>query len=277
MINNKTIEVIENSDVFKKNVSILASTLKTVRFDAGQELLTELLLNRLDNNIEAMTAEVSKSIVFSRKDLQRNYYKEQAKVSEYEIEYEIEYDNELLENIPELVSGSTYLKDYNVDDNDTFNLIISLFRKDQQNLVARLILRGAKDTQEFYGDSDSVFNQKVKRVTQYAVTHQAKFKQALKTPYDLELEQMSRNIDEFFNIYESEFTTNKQVKDFFVKHQDEYTFARALDAVHYEGLLFDDFKGYKERSSFLIELNYQQQLLLYLIARRNAEKGRQTP
>jgi len=259
-------------DSFKMNVNTLANTLHTTKQDASQELLIELFTNRLDNVTE-VTPKVQRDITFARKDVERSYYKE----LKDQQKYTIDYDGELLENLPEELESNSYLKDYNVDDNDTFNLIVSLFRKDQQNLVARLILRGATDTQEFYGDSDSVFNQKVKRVTQYAVTHQAKFKQALKTPYDLELEQMSRNIDEFFNIYESEFTTNKQVKDFFVKHQDEYTFSRALDVVRYEGLLFDDWKGYTERTDFLLELNYQQQVLLDLIARRNSEKGRQVP
>lgn len=266
-INNETIEVITSSEVFKKNVSILASTTHTTRQDAEQELLVELFLSRLDDNITEVDTATSKSVVFARKDLQRDYYTDLAKQQKYEVEY----DNELLENVAELVSTNSYLKEYEID-NDKFNLIVSLFHSTQQNFVARLLLTGQESTQEFTHDSTKVFNQKLSRVEQYARTHQGKFRAKLLTPYILELQAMSDAIDEFFSLYEAqpELISNEELTKYFTAHQDLYPFAEALDVVHYQGKLFNDWRGYKERSSFLIELNHQQQVLLDTIAERKA-------
>lgn len=269
-INNETIEVITRSEVFKKNVSILASITHMTRQDAEQELLVELFLSRLDDNITEMDTATSKSIVFARKDLERDYYTDLSKQQKYEVAY----DSELLENVAELVSANSYLKDYEID-SDKFNLIVSLFHSTQQGFVARLLLTGQEATQDFTHDSAKVFNQKMSRVEQYARAHQGKFRTKLLTPYDLELKAMSDAIDEFFDLYQSDpnLISNKVVKDYFTSHQDMYPFSEALDVVHYQGKLFDDWRGYKERSSFLIELNHQQQVLLDKIAERKSQRG----
>lgn len=273
MINftNKTIKVIESSDSFKANSATLASTLHTTLADANQEILIELLTNRLDDNITEMTDKVSRDITFARKDVERAYYKQLKEQQKYEIDY----DGTLLENLPELLDNSSYLGDYGLDDNDTFNKLISLFHSTQQGFVARLLLTGAEETQKFTGDSKKVFNQKLKRVENYAIQHQAMFHQALKTPYDNELEIMVKNIDTFFDLYEADksLIDNKQLTKYFTAHQDEYTFANALDKIHYQGLLFDDWRNYSERTDFLLELNYQQQELIHLIDARSAQRA----
>lgn len=273
-ITNKTIQVIASSNSFKANSLTLASTLHTTLADAGQEILIELLTNRLDDNIDEITDKVSRDITFARKDVERAYYrqlKEQQK-------YEIDYDGTLLENLPELLDDSSYLADYGLDDNDTFNKLISLFHSTQQGFVARLLLTGAKETQKFTGDSTKVFNQKLKRIENYAIQHQARFHQALKTPYDNELEVMIKNIDTFFELYEADpsLIDNKELTKYVTAHQDEYTFANALDKVHYQGKLFDNWRNYSERTEFLLELNGQQQEVIHLIDTRSAQRAIQT-
>lgn len=273
-ITDRTIKVIESSDSFKANSATLASTLHTTLADANQEILIELLTNRLDDNITEMTDKVSRDITFARKDVERAYYKQLKEQQKYEIDY----DGTLLENLPELLDNSSYLGDYGLDDNDTFNKLISLFHSTQQGFVARLFLTGAEETQKFTGDSTKVFNQRLKRIENYAIQHQAMFHQALKTPYDNELEIMVKNIDTFFDLYEADpsLIDNKQLTKYFTAHQDEYTFARAFDSVHYQGLLFDDWRNYSERTDFLLELNYQQQELIHLIDARSAQRAIQT-
>jgi len=268
MINNDTIKLIQSSESFQMNSATLANTLHTTKQDAGQEILIELYTNRLDDNITEVDSKVSRDITFARKDVERAYYKELKEQQEHEVDY----DATLMENLAELVSTNSYLKDYDID-NDKFNLIVSLFHSTQQAFVARLLLTGEESTMNFFDDSQKTFNRKLSRVENYARTHQGKFRSKLLVPYDLELQAMSDAIDEFFNLYDSEFVSNKQVKDYFVSHQDMYPFAEALDKVHYQGLLFDDWRGYTERTDFLLELNYQQQVLLDQIAVRKAERG----
>lgn len=273
-ITNETIQVIESSDSFKANQATLASTLHTTLADAGQEIMISLLTNRLTDNITKMTDKVSRDITFARKDVERDYYKQLKEAQKYEINY----DETLLENLPEILNDSSYLGDYGLDDNDTFNKLISLFHSTQQGFVARLLLTGSEETQKFTGDSTKVFNQKLKRIENYAIQHQARFHQALKTPYDNELEIMVKNIDTFFDLYEAdpELIDNKELTKYFTAHQDEYTFANALDKVRYQGLLFDDWRNYSERTEFLLELNYQQQELIHLIDTRSAQRAIQT-
>lgn len=273
-ITNKTIQVIQSSESFKANSATLASTLHTTVEDAGQEILIELLTNRLDENIDEMTDKVSRDITFARKDVERAYYKQLKEQQKYEVDY----DGTLLENLPELLDANSYLGGYELDDNDTFNLLISQFHSTQQGFVARLLLTGAKATQKFTGDSTKVFNQKLKRIENYAIQHQARFHQVLKTPYDNELAIMIKNIDTFFELYESdpELITNQEITKYFTKHQNEYSFATALDKVRYQGKLFDDWRNYSERTDFLMWLNGQEQELIHLIDTRNAQRAIQT-
>lgn len=233
-----------------------------------------MLTNRLDDNIDEMTDLVSRDITFARKDVERAYYKQLKEQQKYEVDY----DGTLLENLPELLDANSYLGDYGLDDNDTFNLLISQFHSTQQNFVSRILLTGAEETKAFTGDSTKVFNQKLKRIENYATQHQARFHQVLKTPYDNELEIMVKNIDTFFELYESdpELITNKEITKYFTKHQNEYSFENALDKVRYQGKLFDDWRNYSERTDFLLELNYQQQELIHLIDTRNAQRAIQT-
>lgn len=271
-ITNQTIKVIESSDSFKANSATLASTLHTTLSDSNQEILIELLTNRLTDNITEMTDKVSRDITFARKDVERAYYKQLKEQQKYEI------DGALLENLPELLDDSSYLGDYGLDDNGVFTKLVSVFYSTQQGFVARLLLTGAEETQKFTGDSTKVFNQKLKRIENYAIQHQARFHQALKTPYDNELEIMVKNIDTFFDLYEADpsLIDNKELTKYCASHQDEYTFANALDKVHYQGLLFDDWRNYSERTDFLLELNYQQQELTHLIDARSAQRAIQT-
>lgn len=270
MINNRTIEVIENSDVFKKNVSIMTSTMGIDRQEAEATLLYDLFMNRLDHDINEMDTATSKSIVFSRKDCQREQFKE----IEQRADNEVELDNQLVENMTDTISDNGYLKDYEID-YQKFNLIVSLFHSTQQNFVARLLLTGEDDTMKFFDDSQKVFNQKLARVERYARTHQGKFRAKLLTPYDLELQSMSDAIDKFFELYEAQpdLISNKELTKYFTAHQDMYPFSEAFDKVSYQGKLFDNWRGYTERTDFLLELNYQQQVLLDQIAVRKAERG----
>lgn len=270
MINNDTIKLIQESESFQMNSATLANTLHTTKQDAGQEILIELYTNRLDDNITEVDSKVSRDITFARKDVERAYYKELKEQQEHEVDY----DATLMENLPELVSTNSYLKDYDID-NNKFNLIVSLFHSTQQGFVARLLLTGEDATMKFFGDSQKVFNQKLARVERYARTHQGKFRSKLLVPYDLELQAMSDAIDEFFSLYEaqSDLINNKELTKYFTTHQDMYPFAEALDKVHYQGKLFDDWRGYSERTDFLLELSYRQQVLLDKIAVRKAERG----
>lgn len=273
-INDKTIKVIQSSESFKANSATLASSLHTTLEDAGQEILIEVLTNRLDGNITEMSDKVSRDITFARKDVERDYYKQLKEQQKYEVDY----DGTLLENLPELLDANSYLGDYGLDDNDTFNLLISQFHSTQQNFISRILLTGAEATQEFTGDSTKVFNQKLKRIENYAIQHQARFHQVLKTPYDNELAIMVKNIDIFFELYESdpELITNQEITKYFTKHQNEYGFANSLDKVRYQGKLFDDWRNYSERTDFLMWLNGQQQELIHLIDTRSAQRAIQT-
>lgn len=255
IINDRTIELLTESDSFAMNAAQLAYSLKITKEQAKSELLYELYVHRLKENITGpLTLAEQRMITYTRKDIERNYFKELNEVIENEVSDEI-VD---IENIPKV----SYILDTYEIDNDQFNTLLNCFHSTQRNFVSRLILTGQERTQESLGLSNKRFNEQLKRTTQYVKSHINLFRQQLTMNVEKDRRQTINDIDEFFSVYESPFVSNDQILELFLKHQDEEPFAVALDRVKYQGLLFEDWQGYTERTEFLLELNYQQQILL---------------
>lgn len=255
IINDRTIEITQQSDSFAMNVNQLAYSLKITKKQAASELLYELYVHRLKDNITGpLTPEQQRMITYTKKDIERSYFKEINEVIENEV------SNELvdIENIPEV---SYILDTYEIDDGQ-FNRLLNCFQVTQRNFVSRLLLTGEQKTKESLGLTTKRFNQQLKRILAYVKAHKERFRQELTMNVEKDRRQTINNINEFFSIYESPFVSNDQILDEFLKHQDEEPFAIALDRVKYQGKLFEDWKGYTERTEFLLELNHQQQLLL---------------
>lgn len=253
---DKTVALIMASDAFKSNALGLAVELKTTKEDAGQEIMWELMAHRLKEDIEVMDTATSKLITYARKSARKAHFdaiKEQQlnEVSSGAID---------IENITENVH---LLDSYDID-NDTFNTIVGTFHSTQYSLVGWLLTNGEDATREHFGDTPKVFNQKIKRLEQYVHNHKATFEANLEMSRDKDMKQVVEDINQFFKLYEADsyFISNDLITEYFEKHQDTLAFTLALDKVHYQGKLFDDWRHYPERTQFLLELNYQQQLLL---------------
>ncbi|WP_099045144.1 hypothetical protein [Leuconostoc citreum] len=255
IINDRTIELLTESDSFAMNVNQLAYSLKITKEQAKSELLYELYVHRLKDNITGpLTPAEQRMITYARKDIERNYFKELNEVIENEVSDEV-VD---IENIPKV----SYVLDTYEIDNYQFNTLLNCFHSTQRNFVSRLILTGQERTQESLDLTTKRFNQQLKRILAYVKSHKERFRQELTMNVEKDRRQTINDIDEFFSVYESPFVTNQQILDEFLKHQDEEPFAIALDRVKYQGKLFEDWNGYAERTEFLLELNYQQQVLL---------------
>jgi len=253
--NNRTIELIQASQSFKMNQNQLAVQLKTTRQDAGQELLIDLMAHRLKENITVVDAELSKVITYSRKAVAKRYFDELKQQQLNEV-------SDGLIDIENVATTMTAVKKYELT-NDTFNTIVKCFHSTQYGLVQWLLLQGEERTKEHFGDSAKVFNQKVKRLIKYVEAHHATFEQELTMNVEKDALATIDAIDHFFHLYESpDFVSNEQITEAFEEYQDLLPFTEALDKVHYEGKLFDDWRGYTERNEFLLELNHQQQVLL---------------
>lgn len=254
-INDRTIELITNDESFKMNVRQLAYDLKISKEDAKQDLLYDLLMNRLKENYTGpLTQDQQKMLTYAKKDIERKHFKAINEVLENEANTEL-VDIEL---IPEVQIALDY---YELD-NDQFNTMLMCFHSTQREFVSRVLLMGEVRAKEYYDMPTKVFNQKIKRVIKYVHDHKEVFRTRLYQNSRTDLLDTIDTINDFFRIYESPFISNEQITEAFLNNEDLLPFQSALDKVQYQGKLFDDWKHYTERTDFLLELNYQQQVLL---------------
>lgn len=256
-INDRTIELITQSESFAMNARQLAYDLKIPLDDAKQELIFELLIHRLKENIvTALTTEQQKMITFAKKDIERRHFKEIDTLLKNEVSDEVV-------DITNVSSVSQVMATYELSEGQ-FDDILSAFHSTQRNFVARLLLTGEEKTREFTGDTTKRFNEKLKRTLKYVADHKANFEQRLEMNHSKDLKQTIEDINQFFRMYEADsfLISNELITEYFEEHQDILAFTLALDKVHYQGKLFDDWRHYPERTEFLLELNNQQQVLL---------------
>lgn len=256
-INDRTIELIQQSNSFNMNANQLAFSLKISLPDAKQELLFDLLVHRLKENITTtLTSEQERMITFSRKDIERKHFKALNEQLANEVS-----DQEV--DITEIPQVPQVMATYDLDEGQLDDILMC-FHSTQRNFVARLLLTGEDDTRAFFNDTPRVFNQRLKRLLKYVEDHRAIFEQRLEMNREKDLKEKVELINQFFKLYDADpyFISNNQITEFFEANQDLEVFAVALDKVRYQGLLFEDWRGYSERTNFLLELNYQQQLLL---------------
>lgn len=266
-----TVALIMASDSFKSNSLGLAVELKTTKEDAGQEILWQLMTNRLKEDITVVTTDVSKSITYARKSARKAHF-DAIKTQQLN---EVSSGRVNIENITENV----HLLDRYEIDNDTFNTIVGTFHSTQYELVGWLLSNGEDATREHFNDTPKVFNQKMKRLEQYVHNHKAIFEANLEMSKDKDMKQIVEDINLFFRMYEADsyLVSNQDITEYFEEHQDTLAFTKALDAVHYEGHLFDDWRHYPERTQFLLELNHQQQVLLDKLYPKTAWGSNQIP
>lgn len=256
-INDRTIELITQSESFAMNARQLAYDLKIPLDDAKQELIFELLIHRLKENIvTAITTEQQKMITFAKKDIERRHFKEIDTLLKNEVSDDVV-------DITNVSSVSQVMATYELDEGQ-FDDILSAFHSTQRNFVARLLLTGENKTREFTGDSTKVFNQKLKRIIKYVDEHKANFEQRLEMNKEKDIKKTIGDINQFFRMYDADpyLISNDLITEYFEAHQDTLAFTLALDKVHYQGKLFDDWRHHQERTEFLLELNHQQQVLL---------------
>lgn len=254
--NDNTVALIMASDSFKSNALGLAVELKTTKEDAGQEIMWQLMTSRLKEDITEMDTATSKLITYARKSARKAHF-DAIKTQQLN---EVSSGALDIENITENV----HLLDRYEIDNDTFNTIVGTFHSTQYSLVGWLLTNGEDATREHFGDDARSWNRKMKRLEQYVRDHRAIFEANLEMSKDKDMKQVVEDINQFFRMYEADsfLISNDLITEYFEEHQDALAFTKALDAVHYEGKLFDDWRHYPERTQFLLELNYQQQVLL---------------
>lgn len=251
-----TVAIIMASTSFKSNALGLASELKTTKEDAGQEIMYELMAHRLTEDIDIMDMATSKLITFARKAVRKAHF-DAIKTQQLN---EVSSNTIDIENIADNVP---LLDRYDID-NDTFNTIVGTFHSTQYELVGWLLTHGEEKTKEHFGDTPMRFNQKMKRLLKYVDAHKATFEANLEMSKDKDMKQVVEDINQFFRLYEADpyLISNLSITEYFEEHQDTLAFTLALDKVHYQGKLFDDWRHYPERTEFLLELNNQQQVLL---------------
>lgn len=253
--NDHTVALIMASTSFKSNALGLAAELKTTKEDAGQEILYELMAHRLTEDVQVIDTATSKLITYARKAVRKAHF-DAIKTQQLN---EVSSNTVDIENIADNVP---LLDRYDID-NNTFNTIVGTFHSTQYELVGWLLTQGEERTREHFEDDARAWNRKMKRLLKYVEDHKETFEANLEMSKEKDTKKTIEDINQFFRLYDADpyLISNDLITEYFEEHQDTLAFTLALDKVHYQGKLFDDWRNYPERTEFLLELNYQQQVL----------------